>query len=80
MEEFVLPSSLNLIALWDVDVNHVLTGVQLVCPNGEFGDVHFVGDIVHSATAITVEESFDDVADELDIDITPLRKTGSETE
>jgi hypothetical protein len=78
---FVLTSRLKLVIIWDVDHNYILTTFQLVCPNGERGNVHFAGDIEHSATAIKMQGTFDEMADDLDeIEITPLKKTGSGTE
>jgi hypothetical protein len=81
LEPFVLTSLLKLVIIWDVDHNYILTSFQLVCPNGERGQVHFAGDIEHSVTAITMQGTFDEVADDLDdIQITPLKKTGSKPE
>lgn len=81
LEPFVLTSLLKLVIIWEVDQNYILTTFQLVCPNGERGYVHFAGDIQHSATAITMQGMFDDLVDDLDdIEITPLKKTGSEAE
>lgn len=80
IELFVSTSLIKLVIIWDVNLNYILNTFQLVCPNGESGDAHFVGDIAHSATAITVQSTFDAMADDLDDLITPLRKTGTESE
>lgn len=79
MEQFVSPDLLKLLVLWDVDENYIYKGVQLVCPKGESSEAYFADDIPHAATTITVNQSFDDVSQELeDIDIEPLEKTGTE--
>ncbi len=79
LEIFAMPDSMHLVVLWNVDRNYVFTPMQLVCPNGEFGEVHFADIIPHSATRIPSSESFDEEPEELeDIDIEPLEKTGSD--
>lgn len=63
------PSGLNLIALWDVNDAYGFTRIQLVCPDGDSGQVYFVGNIPHAATNIRGDEAFDETPEELeDID------------
>jgi len=72
MDQFLTPNQLKLVVLWDVDSAFVLNSVQLVCPNGIAGDVHFVGNIPPAVTTITAEATVDEIVE--DLDITPRRK------
>ncbi len=77
-EEFVCPNLLKLFIVWDVDSAFGLSRCDLACPIDEFGNLFFADEIPHSVTAINVEAAFDEEPEELeDIDIRPLRKTGS---
>lgn len=78
LNDFIAPERLNLVVVWDVDRNHILQNVHLVCTKNELGEVYFADKIEHAATAIIGNANFDEEADEFeDIDILPLRKTGT---
>lgn len=77
-EAFVCPDKLSLFIVWEVDEAYGLSKCDLVCPEDEFGHYYFADEIPHSAMAIAAIEEFDQDAEELeDIDVRPLKKTGS---
>jgi hypothetical protein len=78
MENYLSPDLLKLVVVWEIDSQHNLTDVHLVCPNGEAGDVYFAEKIEHAASAVVGNADFDDEPEEIDdIDIQPKRKTGT---
>jgi hypothetical protein len=77
-EAFVCPDKLSLFIVWEVDAAYGLAKCDLICPEDEFGKYYFAEEIPHSATVITPQEEFDRDVQELDdIDIRPLKKTGT---
>jgi hypothetical protein len=81
MERYESPELIKLFVVWDVDDNYGLTETFLCCPKGITGEMYFADEIPHAATTIIAESDFDDEAEELeDLDITPLDKTGTETD
>jgi hypothetical protein len=81
MERYESPELIKLFVVWDVNDNYVLTETYLCCPKGISGEMYFADEIPHAVTTIIAESEFDDEAEELeDLDITPLDKTGTETE
>ncbi len=78
LDDFIALERLNLVIVWDVDKYHILKNVHLVCTKNEFGEIYFADKIEHAATTIVGNANFDEQADDFeDIDILPLRKTGT---
>jgi len=78
MDQFLTPNQMKLVILWDVDSAFVLNSVQLVCPNGIAGEVHFVGDIPPAVTTLSAKPTVDEAIEE-DLEITPRRKSKTGT-
>lgn len=78
LDNFIALERLHLVIVWDVDKHYILKNIHLVCPKNELGEIYFSDKIEHAATAIIGNANFDEQADEIeDIDILPLRKTGT---
>jgi hypothetical protein len=79
INDLIDPESMNLVVVWDVDRNYVLSELFLVCPKNEFGEIHFADKIEHAALSISASADFDDEAEEIEeIDIEPLEDTGTD--
>lgn len=77
-EEFVCPDLLHLFIIWDVDEAYGFNGCNLACTKDEFGDLAFADQIPHSVTSIQATEDLEEWPEELDINLRPLKKTGSD--
>jgi hypothetical protein len=81
IKDLVDSGFMNLVVVWDVDSNYVLTDLFLACPKNEFGEIHFADKIEHAALSISASADFDDEAEELEeIDIERLEDTGTDNQ